>query len=171
MVRIKCSHNIPSLRKMWSPELMWHLKRQPRREAMWGVYGLLIWVSHTTLILKLLLLFFTKGACNIKGYTASPSISSYFSTSLPFLSCHSYHANSWPVKCGGADRDQHRDGQCFWLFSFNLTFMWKILCLASHEFCLCSPSNQSHELGSVIILLSEMRKLRSWEVLKMSQKS
>ena len=52
------------------------------------------------------------------------------------------------------------EGQCFWLFVLNFTSVWQILWLAFCECCLLASSNQSHEAGSVISSLLEMRKLR-----------
>jgi len=34
------------------------------------------------------------------------------------------------------------------LFSFNFTLIWQLLCLAFHEHFLFSPSNRCHEIGS-----------------------
>ena len=164
MVRIKCSHNIPSHR-MGNPELMWRVT-DAFREVMWKVYREHMTFSHN-LDTKVTFYFKKKNACKNKDQEATPSCFFLFffffpPSSLPFLCHHGCHVNSWPVKCGSAGGNQQRESQCFWWCGFNFTIWWQILCLVFHECCLFSSSDQAQEMRSMIISLQSWRNWKLW---------
>lgn len=165
MVRIKCSHNIPSHR-MGNPELMWRVT-DAFREVMWEVYREHMTFSRNLDTQVTFYFFLKKMPVRIKTKRLHLPFSfsfSFFSHPVlsPFLCHHGCHVNSWPVKCGSAGGNQQRESQCFWWCGFNFTIWWQILCLVFHECCLFSSSDQAQEMRSMIISLQSWRNWKLW---------